>query len=150
MRDISIKQLKQIDNKLTIGELIVLIENKEKEEIKIKKNKDDLVINTYLGKCIKIIDEDGLFGKTIEIYKIDDIKFSTYDTSYNVLYGIDGVKLTFADRDINKRKLKSSDCRDSFRYDKLQKSKIITIEEYNQYLLVYENITDILTKLINE
>lgn len=145
---INLASLKDMKPDMTIGELVFNIEKKNKE----KEDKDTLiretVIKHYTGKYIKMYDGDGLFGETIEIYKIDSIKSVGYDTGYNELYGITGTKLRFSKRDLSKYEVNGSTS-DSFSYADLQQATMIQYEHYVDYLDEYNKITTTLKNLLD-
>ena len=146
---INLASLKDMKPDMTIGELVTSIEQQNKE----KEAKDAIirqtVIDHYTGKYIKIYDSEGIFGESLEIYKIDSIKSVGYDTDYNELYGITGTKLSFTNRDVAKYNIKG-DCSDSFSYKNLQQATVIQYEHYVDYLDEYNRITTILKKILNE
>lgn len=146
---INVASLKNVDPNMTIGEFVLNIENKNKE----KEDKDALirktVIDHYTGKYIKIHDDGGIFGETLDIYKIDSIKSVGYDTDYNELYGITGTKISFSKRDLSMYKIKG-ECSESFSYVDLQQATLIQYEHYVDYLDEYNKITTTLKNLIDE
>lgn len=146
---INLASLKDMKHDMTIGELVTSIEQQNKE----KEAKDAIirqtVIDHYTGKYIKIYDSEGIFGESLEIYKIDSIKSVGYDTDYNELYGITGTKLSFTNRDVAKYNTKG-ECSHSFSYKNLQQATVIQYERYVDYLDEYNRITTILKKLLNE
>lgn len=146
---LNLASLRDMKSDMTIGELVASIDKKNKE----KEDKDALirqtVISHYTGKYIRIYDSDGLFGPSLEIYKIDSIKSVGYDTDYNELYGITGTKLNFSERDVAMFPVKG-ECSHSFSYKDLQQATVIQYERYAQYLDEYNKITTTLKKLLDE
>ncbi len=144
---INVESLKNVNPNMTIGEFVLNIENKNKE----KEDKDALirktVIDHYTGKYIKIYEENGIFGESLKIYKIDLIKSVGYNTDYNELYGITGTKISFSKRDLAKYEIKG-ECGNSFSYADLQQATIIQYEQYIEYLDQYNTITTTLKQLI--
>jgi hypothetical protein len=146
---LNLANLKTMKPDMTIGELVDSIEKKNKEQEEKNVIIRKTVIDHYTGKYIKIHEENGIFGESLEIYKIDSIKSVGYDTDYNELYGITGTKISFSKRDLAKYEIKG-DCGNSFSYKDLQQSTLIQYEHYVEYLDEYNKITTTLKNLIDE
>lgn len=146
---LNLASLRDMKPDMTIGELVASIDKKNKE----KEDKDAIirqtVIDHYTGKFIKIYKSDGLFGPSLEIYKIDSINSVGYDTNFIELYGITGTKLNFSKRDVAKYAVKG-ECSHSFSYKDLQQATVIQYERYVDYLDEYNKITTTLKKLLDE
>lgn len=149
MRLNDLKKLKEMDGNMTIRELVLSIEKKNKEE----KDKSELirktVIDHYTGKYIVFKDKLNLFGDGFQIIKIRSVKPVGYNTDFEELYGLVGTKLRFSTRDLAKYETSAS-VSDSFTYSDLQGAKIISKEEYQVYLSHYNDITKKLNELVNE
>jgi hypothetical protein len=146
---LNLANLKNMKPDMTIGELVNSIEKKNKEQEDKNALIRKTVIDNYTGKYIKIHEENGIFGESLEIYKIDSIKSVGYDTDYNELYGIKGTKISFSKRDLSMYKVKG-ECSDSFSYANLQQATLIQYENYVEYLDEYNKITTTLKNLIDE
>lgn len=146
---INLASLRDMQPDMTIGELIASVDKKNKE----KEDKDahirKIISEHYTGKYIKMYDGTGIFGESLEIYKIDSIKSVGYDTDYNELYGITGTKISFSKRDVAKFDVKG-EISNSFSYADLQQATVIQYERYVDYLDEYNKITTTLKKLLDE
>ena len=116
-------------------------EVKEQQEIQeIKKEFE----NTY----VKYIDEDGLFGETLNVIHFKDFDRKDLDESYTSVYTIEAEVLCFSKRDFYKKKIRKGWCDGSFSAEELRKMTKITKEEYQKYLWSYNRITKELKNIV--
>jgi hypothetical protein len=143
-----IEQLSKYDENLTLSQVKVIIleeqqKEKQKEEREFQEIKDKFN-NTYL----KIIDNDGLFGKTIEIYQIEEILRRERTTDWSFVYYFKGNKISFSKQDINFIKIKGNTTHWSFSKQELEDAEIISKKEYIDYIQHYEQIQDRLQNIL--
>ena len=141
--------LAKYDENLTITQLkqaVVEEERKsaEKEQQEIQEIKKEFE-NTY----VKYIDEDGLFGETLNVIQFKDFDRKDLDESYTSVYTIEAEVLCFSKRDFYKKKIRKGWCDGSFSAEELRKMTKITKEEYQEYLNKYNNLTKELKTIIN-
>ena len=141
--------LAKYDENLTIAQLkqAVIEEDKksaEKEQQEIQEIKKEFE-NTY----VKYIDEDGLFGETLNVIQFKDFDRKDLDESYTSVYTIEAEVLCFSKRDFYKKKIRKGWCDGSFSAEELRKMTKITKEEYQEYLNKYNNLTKELKTIIN-
>jgi len=150
MRYINANQLKQFDGSLTVKELIAKLEQENKAKEAKNEETKKKVIEAYSGKFLKVYDPHGLFGESLDIYKIDELKFTSYNTEYEMLYGFNGTKISFSKRDLSMFDISSSECRYHFSEKDLKEATIIGLEEYQTYVEEYERITTSLKNLLKK
>ena len=136
------------DETLTIAQLkkaieLEQIEAKQKETEEINIVKEDFS-NTYL----KVIDENNIFGKTLNIYNLKNYVRSERDTDWNLNYYFEGSKLDFSERNLGRRDFNPKRCGDSFGGKELRQMTVITKEEYDKYNWHYNEISKKLDDLI--
>lgn len=143
-----IKHLEKYDKNLTVEDLI---EKLQSEQDKVEKE-EQARINNYRTKyreCyLKEIDEDSIFGKTLNVYYIMRLEGTDKNTDWETLYHISGNKLSFSPRDINFRGLNPQRVEDTFTEKELDSMKAITKEDYKQYELKYYQIANELKNII--
>ena len=143
-----LEYLEKYDENLTIAKLKEAIQ--VAKAVEDQKKKDDLnqlkqeFANTYL----KIIDEEHMFGKTLNVYHIKDITRTERCTDWSLVYYAKGSKLSFSERDIFYRTFKPNTTYDSFSKDDLKEMTKITKEEYDEYMKQYSVITAMLTEIV--
>ena len=140
--------ISKYDENLTIAQLKNAI---EKEEILAKQKETEeinSVIEDFSNTYLKIIDEDNIFGKTLNIYSLKNYIRSERTTDWDLIYYFEGSKIAFSKRGISKRDFNPERCVDSFDEKELRKMTIISKEEYNMYNWHYGEISKKLTDLI--
>ena len=136
------------DENLTIAELKKAIESDKR--IADQKEIDDLnqlkqeFANTYL----KIVDEEHIFGKTLNIYHIKEITSTERCTDWSLVYHVKGTKLSFSERDSYCRTLNPNKDRFGFSEEELKEMIKITKDEYKEYMNQHSVIKSMLTNII--
>lgn len=143
-----LKIISKYDENLTVAQLKKAIEQedisakqKETEEIEAIKFKFE---NTYL----KIINEDSLFGKSLNVCCLKDYVRCDRTDDWSLVYSFEGTKVVFSERDIHKADFNPSRCGNSFSGEDLRSMSVITKEEYNGYVWHYNQISNQLENLI--
>jgi hypothetical protein len=136
------------DENLTIAQLKQAIELDKR--IADQKEIDDLnqlkeeFANTYL----KIIDEENMFGKTLNVYHIKEIVRTERCTDWSLVYYVKGSKISFSEREAYSRAFKPNTTHDSFSEEELKEMTKITEQEYDEYMHQYSRIKTMLTEII--
>ena len=136
------------DENLTIAQFKKAIEADKR--IADQKEVDDLnqlkeeFANTYL----KVIDEESMFGKTLNIYHIKEITRTERCSDWSLFYYVKGTKISFSERDAYCRTLKPKKDRYGFSEEELREMTKITKEEYNEYTNQYSAIKTMLTNIV--
>lgn len=143
-----IQHLEKYDKTLTVQELIEKLQFKQDQ---IKQKEQD-VIDSYRTKYkesyLKEIDEDSIFGKTLNVYYIMRLEGTGKNEDWETFYHISGNKLSFSPRDINFRGIDPQRVDNTFTGKELDSMQVITKEEYKQYELKYYQITKELKNII--
>ena len=140
--------IRKYDETLTIAQLKNAIKEeeilaKQKETEEINSVKEDFS-NTYL----KVIDEDNIFGKTLNIYNFKNYVRSERTTDWDLIYYFEGSRIDFSKGDLGMRDFNPELCGDSFGEKELRQMTTITKEEYDKYKWHYNEISKKLTDLI--
>ena len=136
------------DDNLTIAQLkeaikLKQIEVKEKEIEEIERVK-----NTFSNVFVKELEDDTVFGKTLNIYKIENFVREERTQEWDFIYYFKGDKISFSERNLSKRIFNPNRCGDSFTEKRLNKMIVISKEEYLKYEWEYEQLIKKLTYLI--
>jgi hypothetical protein len=136
------------DQNLTIAQLREAIENdrriaEQKEVDDFNQIKEEFA-NTYL----KFLDEDSMFGKTLNVYFIEKIVRTERCSDWSLIYHVKGYKLSFSERETYGRAFKPKTTFDSFSKDDLKEMTKITKEEYDEYMKQHSVITAMLTEIV--
>jgi hypothetical protein len=136
------------DENLTIAQFKKAIEADKR--IADQKEIDDLnqlkeeFANTYL----KIIDEEHMFGKTLNVYHIEKITRTERSTDWSLYYHVKGTKVSFSERDTYCRALNSKKDSFGFSEEELREMTKITEQEYDEYVHQYATIKTMLTEIV--
>ena len=136
------------DENLTIAQFKKAIESEKR--IADQKEVDDLnqlkeeFANTYL----KIIDEEHLFGKTLNVYHIEKIARTERCTDWSLYYHVKGNKISFSERDTYCRTLNPKKDTFGFSEQELKEMTKITEQEYDEYMHQCSRIKTMLTEII--
>lgn len=143
-----IKHLEKYDKNLTIQELIEKLESEQDQIKKEEQARIDSYRIKYKESYLKEIDEDSIFGKTLNVYYIMRLEGTGKTTDYETFHHISGNKLSFSPKDINFRGLDPQRVRDTFTEKQLDSMQVITKEEYKNYESKYYQITKELKNII--
>ena len=97
---------------------------------------------------LKEIDEDSIFGRTLNVYHLKDLVREKKNDRWEFIYYFEVNIISFSKRDLNRRDFNPDRCGDSFSEKDLRQMKAITKEEYNKYGWEYEQIIKKLQHLI--
>ena len=100
--------------------------------------------NTYL----KIVDEEHIFGKTLNIYHIKEITSTERCTDWSLIYHVKGTKLVFSERDSYCRTLNPNKDRLGFYEEELKEMIKITKDEFKEYMNKHSVIKSMLTEIL--
>lgn len=140
--------LEKQDQDLKIKELIQIIESEQEKLHEKESNQIEEYRNKYKGCYLKEIDNDSIFGKTLNVYYIMRLEGTGKTESYETFYHISGNRLRISPGDINFRGLNPTSASDSFTEKQLDSMEIITREEYEEYVREYYDISKKLKSLI--
>ena len=143
-----IKHLEKYDKNLTVEDLI---EKLQSEQDKVKKEEQariDSYCTKYKECYLKEVDEDSIFGKTLNVYYIMRLEGAGKNEDFETFYYVSGNKLSFSPRDINFRGLNPQRVDNSFTEKELDSMQVITKEDYKQYELKYYQVTNELKNII--
>lgn len=143
-----LKMLEQFDDNVTVGQAISKLKQdeisaKQKETEEIDKVKKDFS-NTYL----KELDEQSLFGKTLNIYHLKNYVRSERTTDWSLVYYFEGSKTSFSEREIHRVDFNPDRCANSFSVEELREMTKISSYEYKKYKAKYSELTNELKNLI--
>jgi hypothetical protein len=143
-----LEYLEKYDENLTIAKLKEAIQ--VAKAVEDQKQKDDLnqlkqeFANTYL----KIVDEEHMFGKTLNVYHIEKITRTERTTDWSLYYHVKGTKISFSERDAYCRTLNPKKDNFGFSEEELKEMTKITEQEYEEYMHQYSRIKTMLTEII--
>lgn len=136
------------DQTLTISQLKKFIELEEMQ-VKEKETKEiDTIKQNFSNTHLKFIDEQSLFGKTLNVYCLKDYVRSERTTDWNLVYYFEGTKISFSKRDIHKGDFTPNRCGNSFSEEDLRQMTTITEDEFEEYSEYYNEISSKLKDLI--
>jgi hypothetical protein len=140
--------LSQYNEKLTIAELKKAIEQEE-EVNKLKENKEiNLIKEKYQNTYLKYIEEDGIFGKTLNVIQLKEFVRTERTTDWELIYYFEGREISFSENNLFYKVFDTNRCSNSFSAKELKKTEIITEEDYLNYENKYKKIKTELENLI--
>lgn len=136
------------DENLTIAQLKKAIEADKR--IADQKEIDDLnqIKEEFANTYLKVIDEERMFGKTLNVYHIKEIVRTERCSDWSLVYYAKGSKISFSEREAYSRVFKPNTTHDSFSKEELREMTKITKEEYNEYTNQYSAIKTMLTNIV--
>jgi hypothetical protein len=143
-----LEYLEKYDENLTVAKLKEAIQvakaiEDQKEIDNLNQLKEEFA-NTYL----KIIDEEHMFGKTLNVYHIEKITRTERTTDWSLYYHVKGSKISFSERDTYCRTLNPKKDSFGFSEEELKEMTKITQQEYDEYMHQYSRIKTMLTEII--
>jgi hypothetical protein len=143
-----IQHLEKYDKDLTVQELIEKLKSEQDQIKQEEQTRFDSYRTKYKESYLKEIDEDSIFGKTLNVYYIMRLEGTGKNTDWGTFYYISGNELSFSLKDINFRGLNPQRVQDTFTEKQLDSMQIITKEEYKEYESKYYQITKELKNII--
>ena len=143
-----LEQLSKYDENLTLFKVKALILEEQQKEKQKEKNEFQEIKDKFNNTYLKIINNDRLFGKTVEIYQIEEIIRRERTTDWSFVYYFKGNKISFSKQDINFIKIKGNKTHWSFSKEELEQAEIITEYQYNLYLKQYQEIENKLYNIL--
>ena len=136
------------DESLTIAQLKKAIESDKR--IADQKEIDDLnqIKEEFANTYLKVIDEESMFGKTLNVYHIQKIVRTERCTDWSLYYHVKGTKISFSERDAYCRTLNPKKDNFGFSEQELKEMTKITEQEYDEYMHQYCRIKTMLTEII--
>jgi hypothetical protein len=136
------------DENLTIAQLKKAIE--ADKVIADQKEIDDLnqIKEEFANTYLKVIDEERMFGKTLNVYHIKEIVRTERCSDWSLVYYAKGSKISFSEREAYSRAFKPNTTHDSFSKEELREMTKITKQEYDEYVHQYSTIKTMLTDIV--
>ena len=143
-----LEYLEKYDESLTVAQLKEAIQiakavEDQKEIDNLNQIKQEFA-NTYL----KVIDEEHMFGRTLNIYHIKEIVRTERCTDWSLVYYAKGNKISFSEREAYSRAFKPNTTHDSFSEEELRAMTKITEQEYDEYVHHYSRIKTMLSEIV--
>jgi len=140
-----IKDLEKYDENLTLAEFKQVIKHKE-EAIKNKEEETfSSIKNEFKNICLKRFYKCPIYGKTLEVYHIEELTHKERTDQWSLIYTVVGTKLSFSRRDVNYRSL----INEKFSEKDLRAMEVICELEHKSYMSKYDKISKQLEKLIS-
>lgn len=143
-----IEQLSKYNDNLTLSQVKSLILEEHQKEKQREERGFQEIKNKFNNTYIKRIN-DGLLGKTIEIFQIKEIIRRERTTDWDWSYYFKGNKIVFSKRDINYININGNLTHWTFSKEELDNAEIISESQYISYLKQYKEIEEKLKNLIN-
>jgi hypothetical protein len=140
--------INKYDENLTVAQLKKAIEQDEISAKQIETEKINKVKEDFKDVYLKRIYDCNLFGKTLQVFHIEEVTDSTKCTDYSLSYFVSGTKIAFSPQDINLRKLKEKNTLDIISEKDLREMTSITEDGYYYYKTKYNEIRRQLDNLI--
>lgn len=144
-----LEYISKYDENLTIAQFKEAIELEQISAKQIETEEIDTVKKEFKDVYLKRVYDCDLFGKTLEVYHIEEITDSTKCTDYSLAYFVRGTKIAFSPQDINFRKLKEKNTSDTFSGEELISMQKIFKEDFHSYLQKFNEISNELINLVN-
>jgi hypothetical protein len=140
--------IEKYDENLTIAQLKKAIELEKISEKEVELEEINRVRSSFKDVYLKEIDEDSVFGRTLNIYHLKNYVRSERTEDWSLIYYFEGNRISFSKKDLNRKNFNPDRCGDSFDEKELTNMKIISEQEYLKYNLEYEQIVNKLEDLI--
>lgn len=144
-----LEYIAKYDENLTIAQLKKSIELEELSTLRKETEEINNVIRDFTNVYLKEIDENDMFGRTLNIYYLKNYVKSERTTDWDLIYYFEGTKIDFSKMDVHKRDFNPDRCSNSFIEEELRQMTVITEEEFNKYNWEYEEIVKKLNHLIS-
>jgi hypothetical protein len=144
-----LKQLREYDNSVTVGELIQKLEQEEQLSVEKELKEEENIKAKFENKYFKHLDEQYLFGVELQVYKFKNLVRKETNTGWVFIYYFNGSELSFSEREAFMRDFDPDRSGNSFSAEDLKEMVEITEEDYNQYLEKYKLISNELKEIVN-
>lgn len=143
-----IEQLNKYDDNLTLSKVKTLILEEQQKEVQKEEKEFQEIKDKFNNTYLKVIDNDGLFGKTVKIYQIQEIIRRDRTTDWSFCYYFKGNKISFSKGNVAFIKIKGNTTHWSFSKHELEDAEIINESQYNLYLNQYQEIENNLKNIL--
>lgn len=143
-----IQLLEKHDQDTTLGELLQKLENEQEKLLQEKLDRINSYRTKYRDCYFTEVDEDSIFGKTLNVYYIMRLENTGLTEEYKTFYHVSGNKISFSPRDLNLRGIDPQRVDNTFTEEQLDSMKTITKEEYEGYVEKYYKITKELKEIL--
>jgi hypothetical protein len=140
--------LSKYDEKLTIAQVKEAIEADEISAKKKETEEIEKVKSVYQNTYLKYIEEDGIFGKTLNVIQLKEFVRTERTTDWELIYYFEGREISFSENNLFYKVFDTNRCSNSFSAKELKKTEIITEEDYLNYENKYKKIKTELENLI--
>ena len=130
-----LEQLSKYNENLTLFQVKTIILEEKQNEKQKEENEFQEIKNKFNNTYIKRINNDRIFGKTIEIYQIEEITGRERTTDWIFIYSFKGNLISFSKKYIN-----YDENFWSFSKKELEQAEIINESQYNLYLNQYQEV----------
>lgn len=144
-----LKELREYDDSVTVGQLISKLEQEEISAKQIETEKINKVKEDFKDIYLKRIYDCDLFGEILQVFHIEEIVDTGKDTSYETFYYFKGSKISFEYNGINFQEIDGDDVYHSFSEEDLRQMTPLTKEEYEYYKSKFESIREQLKNINN-
>jgi hypothetical protein len=118
------------------------------EKEKLEKEEEDKIVKEYSNSYFKCLEDEGMFGKNLEVLKIDSIKTSSFTDRWERTYQLKGTEIKFSKINVFLREFSTDDVYSLYTAKKLKNFTKITEEEYNFYFEKYNSLNEEILKLL--
>jgi hypothetical protein len=143
-----LKMLEQFDDNITVGHVKRIIKSDIKEKDLEEEYSFDRVKEKYNNSYLKIIDADALFGRTLNVYHIEEITAKEKSTDWELYYRVRGKKLEFTEREVFELTMNGTDIHYSFSEMQLKEMTKISEKDFKDYVFECDRIKSKLAKII--
>lgn len=133
---------------MTVKELVDIFQKQLDEKDRLQRETEDAVIEKYTGVYLKTIDDEGIFGETLVVIKIDSLSKSSYIEDFDRTYLLKGTRINFSDTNLYVRDFDTS-AQSMYTQKELDTYTEISEEEYNSYYNQFIEIHNKLRQIVN-
>lgn len=143
-----LKMLEQFDDNVTVGQVIKKIREDRKEKDLEEEYIFDALKEEYNDSYLKVVEEGGLFGRTLSVYHIEEIISKERTTDWELYYTARVKRLQFTSTEVFDANMDGDDVYFSFSEVDLRAMTKITEEDFEDYIFKCNEIKGKLAKII--
>lgn len=143
-----LKMLEEFDDNVTVGQVIKKIREDQKEKDLEEEYIFDALKEEYNDSYLKVIEQDGLFGRTLSVHHIQEITSKERTTDWELIFNIKGRRFQFTPNEVFGADVDEERAYSSFSAQGLKAMTKITEKDFNDYVFKYKEIKDKLAKII--
>lgn len=138
-----------LDINLSVKEVMDKFKHDIKEYDKETQEKDLKTLNEFKNVYLKKYSNSDVFGKKLEVYHIKSIEFECYNTEHEKMYKIDGTRIIFNGFNTNTGEF-TNRAHDLMLIKNLRECKVITKEEYDNYMENHRSLKKQFNEIVTE